>query len=426
MSLNSELRRTGFFRLWAAESTSLIGSQVTLFALPLVAVLTLDAGAWEMGLLAAAGSLAVLFFGLSAGVWADQYERRNVMRLANLVRAVTLLLVPVLYWLDSLSVWVLFAVAFVVGAMTLLFESALSSYVPRLVGRSSLTQANSWLQGTEAVGEVGGPGVAGLLVQVLGAPVTILVDSITYLVSTATLSTLPKAPPKEVAPEDRTGHFRAALRGVSLVWRNDILRPLALSAAHFNLFTAMFFAVYVLYVVKVLGFSPLLLGVCTALGGVGGLAASTLVGPISRRTGLGRMLIACYALPGAAGLLVPAAEGASTWVAVALVGGSSLFWSFCVVLLLVSGMTIRQALVDDAYLGRTTATFRFLTWGVEPIGAIAGGALAAGPLGMRATLVVASAGIALSTTWTALSGVRRFHRVPEHDESDRPDAEVSR
>ncbi len=416
MAQRSQLRGTGFFRLWTSESVSLIGTQLTMFALPLVAVMTLHAQAWEMGLLTAAGSLAVLFFGLSAGVWADQYERRGVMLLVNAVRAVTLLFVPVLYWLDLLTMAVLLIVAFIVGAMSLLFDSAMSSYMPRLVGKPALGPANSWMQGTEAVGEIGGPGLAGLLVQFIGAPVTLLIDSLSYLVSSLSLLSLPKAPPKRSDEHKNMGHVRAAREGIVLVWRNNILRPLALSAAHFNFFTAMFFAIYVLYVVRVLQFSPLLLGLSTMLGGLGGLVSAPLVGRIGRTFGVGRMLIVCYAAPGLAGLLVPAAASVGLTAAVVLVGASSFLWSFCVVILLVSGMTIKQSLVGDGYLGRTTATFRFLTWGVEPFGAVIGGVLGS-TLGLRTTLVFASLGLLLSALWTYFSDIRQFRGIDAADEA---------
>ncbi|MGC4804654.1 MFS transporter [Micromonospora sp. DT233] len=416
MFKNSPLRETGFFRLWSAEAVSLAGAQVTAFALPLVAVLTLDASAWEMGLLSAAGSAAVLVFGLSAGAWADRYERRAVMLFANLLRAVVLLIVPVLYLLDSLSLAVLAPVAFVVAALSLLFDSAMASYVPRLVGKQQLAPANSWMQGTVSVGEVAGPGLAGALVQVLGAPLTLLVDSLSYLVSSATLRTLPKAEPERTAADHSESHLKAILAGLRMLRHDRVQGPLVLAAAHFNFFTAMFFALYTLFVIRVLGINSLLFGALTMIGGVSGLIGAAIAARLGRRFGLGPTLIGAFTLPGITGLLVPAAVTVNRPLAMFFVAVSAFFWSFAVVINLILSETIKQALVPDRYLGRVTATFRFVAWGVEPFGALVGGALAAKVIGIPATLTLAAAGITLSGLWPLFSAVRGVRDITSSSE----------
>jgi predicted MFS family arabinose efflux permease len=409
MSRKSALARTGFFRLWSAESASMVGSEVTMFALPLVAVFTLDASVWEMGLLSAAGSLAVLLFGLSAGVWADQYERRAVMLVSNIVRFLLLLSVPVLYWTDGLTLAALMVVSFAVGVMTLLFDSAMSAYLPRLVGKESITRANSWIQSTESVGRVAGPGMAGVIVQLLGAPVALLIDSLSYLVSSFSLATLPKAAPARQQDEPRDSHRAAIVGGLKLLWGNAVLRPLVLAAAHFNLFTSMFFALFILYAVRVLEFSPFLLGLVTMSGGIAGLAGATAATRLAARFGFGPTMICCYAVPGAAGLLVPAAGSFGRTVALLCVALTMFLWLFCVVILLILGMSLRQQLVHDAYLGRVSATFRFVAWGVEPVGALLGGALGSSALGLHGTLVLAAVGIVPSALWPLFSRVRKIH-----------------
>lgn len=425
VSGKSALARTGFFRLWAAESISMAGSQVSMFAIPLVAVLVLDAGAWEMGLLGAAGSLAILLFGLSAGVYADRYERRKLLVLANLGRAAVILVVPVLYWADMLSITALLVVAFLTGGLGLLFDSAMSAYLPRLVGKNELERSNSWMQGTESVGEVAGPGFAGLVVQLVSAPVALLVDSISYLVSCINLAGLPKAEPQrspDAAPES---HGAAVLAGLKMLWSNKVLRPLALAAAHFNLFTAMFFALFTLYAVKVLDFSPFLLGAVTMTGGVAGLAGSSSAVRLSARFGLGPTLLACYSVPGIAALLIPWAQSFSKPVAALFVGLSTFVWSFCVVILLILGMSLRQQLVEDAYLGRVSATFRFVSWGVDPIGALIGGALGASSFGLRNTMVLAALGIVFSALWPWFSPVRTARSATPAEDQDMREADTA-
>ncbi len=414
------LAGTGFFRLWAGESVSLVGTQVTSFALPLIAVLTLHASPWDMGLLGAAGSTATLLFGLPVGVWADRYERRSLMHLANAGRCAALLAIPVLYWTGRLSVPVLFAVAFLVGALSLLFDSAMSAYVPPLVGREGLTTANSWLQGSVSVGDTAGPGLAGALVQFLSAPVAIVLDAVSYVASSAALATLPKAEGARMDDDGEQQHLRFVFAGVRLLRRDRIQGPLALAAAHFNVFTAMFFALYILYVVKVLGISPLLLGFLSTAGGLGGLLGASVSGRLARRFGYGPVLGAVYALPGVAGFLVPLAQSFGRPMSAALVGASSALWACSIVVNLVLSEAIKQAFVPHHMLGRVTATIRFVSWGVEPLGAAAGGALAASRLGLRGTMIVAAGGVATSALWPLLSGaVRRLHSLP----SDSPATE---
>ncbi|MEU7280123.1 MFS transporter [Streptomyces sp. NPDC045431] len=408
----SSLAKTGFFSLWAAESVSLAGSQITLFALPLVAVLTLDAGAWEMGLLTTAGSLSILLFGLSIGVWVDRFERRNLMLLANAVRGLAVLSVPVFFWLDSLSLGLLLLVAFVVGAMSLLFDSAMVPYLPRLVGKDDISRANSWMQGTQSVGDVAGPGVGGVLVQIMSAPVVLVVDAVSYLISSVILGRLPKAAPLKGETDSGDSHGAAVRAGLKMLWGSPILRPLALAAAHFNIFTAVFFALFTLYAVRVLGFSVFLIGVITTVSGVAGLLGSAAAVRLGNRFGLGRVMLISYAVPGLAGLLVPFAENRGAVVGAVMVGTGLFVWTFFVVILLIMGMSLQQQLVPDAYLGRVSSSFRFISWGVEPVGGLVAGVLGTSLLGLRGTLIVASVGIALSALWPLFGPVRTLREVP--------------
>ncbi|NLU71715.1 MFS transporter [Streptomyces sp. HNM0575] len=411
-----DLAATGFFRLWTGESASLIGSQVTLFALPLVAVLVLDANAWEMGLLGAAGSLAVLLFGPSIGAWVDGMDRRTAMQAANVLRCVLLLSVPAAYLLDSLHLWLLLLVTFAVGGLSLLFDTAMAGYVPTLVGRRRLVGANSWMQSTISVSDTVGPGLAGALVQVLGAPLAILADAFSYLVSMVALRRLPKAPPGEGASEEP--HFRAIVAGFTLVLRDRVQRPMMLAATHFNLFTAMFFAVYMLYLVKVLGFSPLMIGLLNVAGGVTGLLGAWISSRVAERFGYGAVLTVAYAVPGAAAVLVPAAQLFREPLSAVLVGASTALWSFSVIVNLILSETIKQALVPSAMLGRVTSVIRVASWGVEPVGSLLGGAIASTALGLQHTLVLAAAGVFTSMLWTLFSQVRSLRSIPAEPADD--------
>jgi predicted MFS family arabinose efflux permease len=410
LTARKELAATGFFRLWAGESASLVGSQVTLFALPLVAVLVLDASAWEMGLLGAAGSSAVLLFGPSIGAWVDRTDLRTAMQAANVLRCLLLSLVPAAYLADALHLWLLLLVAFAVGGLSLVFDTAMAGYVPGLVGRRRLVAANSWMQSTVSVSDTAGPGLAGALVQVLGAPLAILADAAGYLVSMTALQRLPKAPPGR-AEEEQT-HFRAVAAGFLLVLRDRVQRPMMLAATHFNLFTAMFFAVYMLYLIKVLGFSPLAVGLLNVAGGVTGLLGAWISSRVAERFGYGAVLTAVYATPGVAALLVPAAQFFGDPLSAVLVGASTALWSFSVTVNLILSETVKQALVPPGMLGRVTSVIRVTSWGVEPVGSLLGGAIASTALGLRYTLVLAAAGVFTSMFWTLFSRVRSLRVLP--------------
>ena len=400
----SSLAGTGFFPVWAGESISLVGAQVTFFALPLVAILALDANAFGMSLLTTAGSLAVLLLAPSIGVWADQHERRTTMVLANLCRGALLLTVPAAHLAGILSLPLLLVVAFGVGALTLLFDSAMSSYVPALVGPTRLVPANSWMQSSISVSDTAGPGLAGLLVQVLGAPLAVVADALSYCASTVALLMSPRvgSPP---ATAERELHRAAIKEGLRVVLTDRVLRPLTLAAAHFNLFTSMFFTLYLLFLVRTLEFSPLLIGLLNIAGGVAGLAGAAISARLAARFGYGRVLTVVYAMPGPAALLVPLADRTGAGVGAVLVAGSSAAWSGSVIVNLVLSESVKQTLVPHHLLGRATSIIRFVSFGVEPVGALLAAALVGVGLGVSGTLVLASVGLGTSAVWLLASRV---------------------
>ena len=428
-------RGTGFLRLWTGETLSLAGTEITFMAIGITAVTTLAATPWQMGVLVAAESAAVLLLGLSAGVWADRYERRTIMLVSNLARCLLLFAIPLLFWLDALTMPVLYGVVFLVGAFTLLFDSAMSAYLPRLLPRGQLERANSWMEASTSVGTVAGPGMAGLLIQIISAPVALVVDCFSYLISCFTLAGLPKADPADPADESggseakaeegpekkekkekKETHREAVLKGLQLLRDDRIQRPMILAATHFNIFHAMFFAVHTLFVLRVLGFSPGLLGATSMAGGVAGLLGASCTPVLTRILGQGRALILVYAAPGVSAVLVPLAE---LWdnrpLAIVLVSASTFTWTFAVVVNLVISETVKQSLVPDHLLGRVTATTRFVSWGCQPIGALLGGWLG-GRIGLTEVMYVSAAGLFTSALWPLLSPVRALKATD--DEAD--------
>ncbi|MDV9192008.1 MFS transporter [Streptomyces sp. SR27] len=429
-------RGTGFLRLWSGETLSLAGTEITFMAIGITAATTLAATPWQMGVLEAAESAAVLLLGLSAGVWADRYERRALMIVANAARGLLLFAIPLLFWFDALTMPVLYGVVFLVGAFTLLFDSAMSAYLPRLLPRGQLERANSWMEASTSVGTVAGPGLAGLLIQVVSAPVALVVDCFSYVISCFTLAGLPKAAPAPADPADdderedkgghegagerkgdgegaeagereqRESHRKAVLKGL-LVLRDDrIQRPMILAATHFNIFHAMFFAVHTLFVLRVLGFSPGLLGATSMAGGVAGLLGASSTPFLTRLFGQGRALVLAYAAPGVSAVLVPlAVQWDNRALSIFLVSASTFTWTFAVVVNLVISETVKQSLVPDHLLGRVTATTRFVSWGCQPVGALLGGWLG-GRFGLAEVMYVSAAGLLTSALWPLLSPVR--------------------
>jgi MFS family permease len=405
---DSPLAGTGFFRLWAGESISGAGYQVTEFALPVIAILSLGASPWEMGLIGAAGSAANLLLGLPAGHIADTCDRVRVMHLANAGRFALLLLAPILYTFHQLDVAVLLVVTFLVGGFSLLFDSAMSAYLPGLVDADQLTSANAWMQGSSSIGAVAGPGLAGTIVQVVGAPATLLIDAATYVASSLSLHAIGRTvrPSRSEEPEDTS--IRSSVAGVTLLRKDRVQGPLALAAAHFNFFTAMFFALYAFYVLRTLHLSPIVFGGVAMAGGAAGVLAASVSNRVTARLGNGVVLFGAYGLPGIAGLLVPLAHGSNKALSAVLVATSLALWAALVVVNLVTSEAIKQALVPNHLLGRVTAAVRLISWGVEPFGALAGGALASSSLGLRSTMTLACIGVATSVIWLMVPGPRRL------------------
>lgn len=389
-------RHAGFLTLWAGQTVSLFGSRITLLALPLTAVLALHASAAQMGLLAAAGSAPWLIVGLPAGVWVDRLRRRPLMVAADLGRALLLFSVPLAAWLGRLHLEQLYLVQFLVGVLTVVFDVAYQSWLPSLVPSEHLVEGNSKLEMSDSVAQIAGPGLGGVLVQVLTAPVAILADALSFLVSALLLSSIrthEAAPPRA----DRGSMRREIAEGLRLVLGNPLLRALAGSSATFNLFDSVLFSVYVLYMVRALGLSAGAIGLVFGLGGVGGLLGALLVGPITRRVGLGRTLTAAVILAALAEILIAAAGGPAL-VAASILTGAEAIVEFGAVIFAINAVTLRQTRTPEQLLGRVNATSRFATWGVGPVGALLGGALGQA-VGLRQTVLLAGLGTLLAFPW---------------------------
>ena len=394
-------RNADFLRLWAGQSASLFGSQITTLALPILAALTLGATPAQMSLLVAAATLPDLLIGLIAGVWVDRLRRRPLLIAADLGRAALLLLIPLAAAVGLLRLWMLVPLAFAIGLLTTIFRIAYSSFLPALVSREELVEANGRLETSSAVAGVAGPGLAGLLIQALTAPFAVLADAASFLLSAALLARIGAA--EQPPPGARPGLRHEIGEGLCAVAASPVLRALAGSTGTFNFFDSFLTAVYVLYLTRTLGLGPAAVGGVFAIGGLGGVLGALAAAAIARRLGLGRALLAAMLLAGV-GELGIALAGGPPLVALGLVGLAEAVVQGAAAVFGINGVSLRQAATPDRLLGRVNATLRTLGTGLVPLGALLGGAVAE-RFGLRAAVATAGVGVLLATLWIVGSPV---------------------
>lgn len=398
-----------FVKLWGGETVSLMGSQVTDLALPLVAIVTLHAGAFQVGLLNVARYVPFVVLSLLAGVWFDRHRRRPTLIAANLGRAGLIALVPLAALLGWLSMPLLYAVGLGTGVLTVLFDVGILSYVPGLVERRQLAEANSKIATSYSLAGICGPGLGGFLVGVLTAPIALAVDAVSYLVSAVALGRIrrPEAAPEPVAARSVAADIAEGLRTVV---GNRILRHLATQSAAFNLFVNVVITVFLVYAVRVLHLAPTQLGVVVGAGSAGALVGALSANRLRTTLGFGRTLwlstvLACLTPPL---LLVP--DGADP-VSLAVLGGTLAVHGANLAIFNVNSLTLRQTVTPDRLLGRMNASYRLVLYATVPLGALLGGALAQA-IGLRTALAVGVLGVACPLAWLAFSPVFRLREMP--------------
>jgi len=404
-------RHPDFLHFWAAETISQLGSQVSLLALPLVAALTLGATPFQVGLLAAAGSAPTLVVGPFAGVWVDRLRRRPMLIAPDLGRAALLALIPLAAVLGRLDMALLSVIAFLSGTFSVFAGVAYSSYLPSLVRRDELVDGNSKLEVSRSSAQVIGPGAAGSLIGLAGAPLAVAVDAASFLLSGLILLRIrtPEATPR---PRGEARVWQQIAEGVRAVRRQAVLRALVLCTATTEFFAYVFFAVYVLYFTRELGLTPEAIGLVFAIGGAGALIRALLAGPARRRFGQGPAIVGAQVLFGLSGLVIPLAA-LFPGIALEMVVASEFAQWLTIMIVNVNALSLRQALTPDRLRGRVNATFRFLVGGSQPLGSLVGGALG-GPIRLPWTLVVGEIGMLLAAGRLLASPLRRL-REPELD-----------
>ncbi len=400
-------RHHDFLLLWGAETASQFGTQVTHLALPLVAVLVLDAGAFAVALLTLFDFLPYLLLSLPAGVWVDRLPRRPILVLADLGRGLALATIPVAYVLDALSMSQLYAVGFVAGTLTVFFDVAYQAYLPALVERDQLVEGNAKLELSRSAASVGGPGIGGLLVAAVTAPYAIAVDAVSFLASSVLLFRIRR---HETSPARGTQRSlrRELAEGFRYVLGDPRWRSMIGYVASSNFFLTIATSVFLVFAVRELGLSAGAIGLILTLGNIGAFAGALVAGRLSRRLGVGHTLVVGGVLSGPPFLLVPLAP--ADFPIPFLVAGQ-----FCltlgIVIYNVTAISLIQALTPERMLGRMTACRRFMVWGTIPLGALAGGALASA-IGVRQAILAGTIGLSLSFLFLLLPPLRSIREMP--------------
>jgi MFS family permease len=416
-------QHSDFLKLWAGESCSLFGSQVTTVAIPLTAVLLLSATPAQMGLVNAAGFVPYLVLSVFAGMWIDRMRRRPIMIIANVGQAVLIMLIPLLAALNRLSIEYLIAITLLVGILKVFFHLAYQTFLPTLVERDQLVEANSKLSASKSMAEVGGPGLAGMLVELVTAPFALLLDALSFVASAITIWRIGQPEPLPSGSARQRPMNEELSAGFRVISNNRYLIAFAGEAAMYNLFWFIMQTVFLLYVIRELGVSPLMVGFLLMAGSLGAFIGSLLTEQWARKFGLGRTIVGASVLGAVTALLIPLAQQQSGVAVGILVVGLFLRG------LGVSGCNVHvhsltQVLIPDELRGRVNASYLLLTYGGIAVGSLLGGFLGAS-IGLWWTLLIGAIGVSCSCLWLLLSPVRRLSRLADLTNSPATSPELS-
>ncbi|MFE9918827.1 MFS transporter [Micromonospora sp. NPDC005553] len=402
------LRHRDFRLLWTGQTVSSIGSNVTTVALPLVAVAVLDAGTFQVAVLTAAAWLPWLLIGLPAGAWVDRLPRRPVMVACDLFRALLFLSVPLAAALDRLTVWHLLLVALSAGVARVFFETADQVYLPVLLRPEQLPEGNAKLHAAQTASYVVGPGVAGLIAQLIGAVTALLLDAISFLVSAVCLLRIRTVEPRVRRVDQSRSLRRDIAEGLRFVARDPYLRVLTVFGAASNIGLTGYQAVLVVFLVRELRLEPGLVGGLVGVMSAGGIIGALLATTVARRCGTARAVLIAAALTGPPALLIPLAAP-----------GVGLAWPALGGLLIGLGVAIgnvvkgafRQTYTPHHLLGRVTVSMHLLNYGTIPLAAVLAGAIGA-RYGVETAIVVMTAWLALTPLILLVGPIRRRRDLP--------------
>jgi MFS family permease len=410
-------RHRDFLRIWSAATASSLGSQITFFAVPFIALTMLGASVFEVSLLAAVEMLPFLLFTLPAGAWLDRVRRRPVLVAADIGRGVILTSIPVAWTIGSLTLSQLYVVAFITGSLTAVFDIADQSYLPAILGRDDLVDGNAKLQISNSVAQISGPTLAGNMLAIIAAPLTVAFDAVSFFISGGLISAVRRREDKPARRLDESGRptsIRSDISdGLRYVLGNRYLRPIAACTGTSNLFGAALFGVFPVLIWNELKLPPAFFGTVVGIASVGFLVGAALSSRLSASLGIGPTIIASAALASPAYLLLTMTPGSLILATVTLVVG----WftvGMTQVIYNVAQVSLRQAITPVEMQGRMNATMRFIVWGTIPIGSVMGGALAT-LLAVRVALILAALASFTAVVPVLASPLRSLRSIPSED-----------
>jgi MFS family permease len=405
-------READFLKLWSAQAISAIGSRITRTALPILAVVTIGASVEAVAMLSAIAMAPGVIVGLVMGGRVDRRAKRPLLIGADLVRAALLLTVPLAAWLGRLSMAQLYVVAALTGAATTLFQIADNAYLPALIGRDRLVDGNSKLETTDAIAEVSGPGLGGLLVQAITAPLAIAFDALSFLASACLLGAIrsEEVPNQAASDPERPTLIHDLRVGLRASVGHLLVRPAFLVEAVQALASGFFLGLYTIYALNTLHLNPATLGLIISVGGIGALFGAMLSSRLVSRVGLGRAMIVCLAVSRAGALLIPMARGPE-WLAVSCLVGHQLVGDGCLMAYYILAVSLRQTVLPQEILGRANATFHVSTGLLLPLGALIAGPLAAAT-DVRTALWIGTIGGLIAPVILHFSAIRRLKAMP--------------
>jgi MFS family permease len=393
------------------QTISAFGSMVGGPAMTFTAILVLRATPFQLGILAAARLVPGLLTSLFAGAWVDRLRRRPILIAADIGRAVALLSIPAVAYLRVLRIEQLYAVAFLVSIFSIFFDVAYQSYLPSLVTKEELIEGNSKLTASSAISEFAGFGIAGWLVQIFTPPIAILIDSVSFIASAVFVGRIGTQEPHFEIDEQRDMGAEI-MDGLRVVASNPILRDMGLSYLTFSLFLGVAGPLVVLYMSRVLGFSPGVLGMIWALGGISSFFGAVFAGRVANRIGAGRAMIFGMLFFGISMLFIPLARGATIFSASLLIA-QQLSGDGAATIYEITQVSLRQAISPQRLLGRVNASMKFVGLGATLVGSMVGGILGE-RIGVRATLAAAAFGALFSVLWLVFSPLRNLRVECDH------------
>ncbi|MBM7783397.1 MFS transporter [Tenggerimyces flavus] len=399
-----------FRNLFAGTTVGTFGANLNAIALPLTAVIFLDASPSQMGVLGAVALAPFLIFGLPAGVWVDRIPYRTTLLACNIAAAVLTGTVPLLAVLGVLAMWQLYVIGFLTGICVLFSSLASTTFVPLLVPKDQLLQANAALSQSGTIMGVSGSAAGGALVQVLTAPIALVVDAVSSLIA-AVLQGLIRQPGKVIEKTVRRQRLGASIvEGFRTVYAQPILRVMLVAATLGALAGQVQTVVLMLFFANDLGLEAGAIGLLVAVAGVAGVVGALIAAPFTERVGHGPTFLAGTLIASLAGIVLAMAGGPPAAILVVAVA-SQVLRGLGQPLYSVNQVTVRQALTPPDMLARVNATWRFLVFGMQPIGALVGGVLGE-TVGLRATILLSGAGMLVAVAFTALSPIRSLRTLP--------------